>query len=105
MHEYRYVNYPQLVKDRPENFGLILFYDPKTATDIAEKPVGRFDETLEKSPAFDDVIWMRLPGTFGLMTASQLQILITEGFGTLSVNTSIERNKLQKCKSNLVLAT
>lgn len=88
MYKYKYINWPKLVKDYPGHFETLLLYDPQPT---ASTPV-RIDAILKNAQS-TDMIGMKLPFGCTLTTAAQLQVLLTEYYGSLHVETWIDRGR------------
>jgi hypothetical protein len=83
--KHRYVNYAQLGKDYAQQFELVLFYYPQG---IRQAPLSR-EYPPKGLIAPVNAIGVSLPTAFSLIVINELQILITEKFGTLALETSM----------------
>ncbi|MEM1240816.1 MAG: hypothetical protein AAGI45_13325 [Cyanobacteria bacterium P01_H01_bin.26] len=88
MGKHKYLNYAQIVKEHPKHFELRLSFNPQPA---------QKQETAETGiDASQNTVLMTLPTPLCLMLVSQLQMLNTQGFSTLSVEAFIKQGKHQK---------
>ena len=89
MGKHKYLNYAQIVKEHPEHFEILLSFNPQPA-----KMKGTAERVSQASiDASQNTVLMTLPAPLCLMLVSQLQMLNTQGFGTLSVEAFIKQGQ------------
>ncbi len=91
MLNYSHLNYPQTFKDCRQHFELVLIYTPRPV----EKITGQVEEGISTALNSSNSLLLRLPLAFALMSAGQIEILLTEGFGELSTETFSGRKETQ----------
>ena len=96
MSSYKLINFVQWAKDHPYSFRLVLMYVP------CSRARAKFqgDSSTGPPPNLPDSISVVLPHAFVLMVLSQLQILITEKFGELVIETSLKTGKCPRIQVN-----
>lgn len=80
----RYLDFPDLASDHSQYFRSILIYDPPSSparlngVNVVSKPLSISAEAM----------WIELPRIFSLISVSQIQICVVNGYGELSVQTA-----------------
>lgn len=83
MVDHPYFNYPQIFNNYGQHFELVLIYIPQPDKNSPVRLMKDVRAALQPTAAVP--LW--LPSALRLMTAGQLQMLVTEGFGELSTTT------------------
>lgn len=83
MSHYSCFSYPRIFEEHRQHFELTLAYHPQPG----EGCPARLDQVTSTVLKPADAVLLRLPLAFGLMTAAQLEILISKGFGKFSTST------------------
>lgn len=91
MLNYSHLNYRQTFKDCRQHFKLVLIYTPRPVEEITEQ----VEEGISTSLNSSNSLLLQLPLAFALMSAGQIEILLTEGFGELSTETFSGRKETQ----------
>lgn len=92
--DHKCINYLQIVKSDAAHFKLTLAYDPYPYKDERS----RHQNLRQAALTSNGSICTQLPLAFTLMTVGQMQILTTERFGNLFVNTLIGKGGHQNMK-------
>lgn len=87
-----YFNYPQIFEDYNRNFGMVLIYIPQPG----QESLVQIDEGICAALQPANAVPLRLPSAFNLMTAGQIEILVTKGFGELSTTTSLGKKETHR---------
>ena len=89
MNEHLYLNYPQYIQDHSRDFGILLMHNPDTKTGV----LPQLEDITKGNIGEEKLILMLLPSAFSVMIACQIQILLTENPGHLSIRTSAQTSQ------------
>lgn len=101
---YKLLNHLQVVKNNPGKYKLFLVYDSDSFDE--RSPEGRampsHNHKLKRNSLISSgLVYTQLPLGITLMVVGQMQIVMTEGFGDLRVNTSMGKGGHQSMKIQL----
>jgi hypothetical protein len=77
-----YLDLPRFMANHPQNFKSVLIYDRLPPSGSPSDSVNAISKTILVSA---DARYVELPPAFNLILASQMQICLGNGYGTLSV--------------------